>query len=95
MNWKLIVIGLAIAGGINWYLYEREVPHPPGILVPDELIERMTAVSAPWAGKKKDELTKEDKRQLETVLTTLKATMRQIENGSLHGEQNNVVAINA
>ncbi len=34
----------------------------PGILVPDELIERMTAAGAPWAGKKKDELTPEDKR---------------------------------
>jgi 5,10-methylenetetrahydrofolate reductase len=34
----------------------------PGILVPDELIERMTAAGAPWAGKKKDELTPDDKR---------------------------------
>ena len=34
----------------------------PGILVPDELIDRMTAAGAPWASKKKDELTKEDKR---------------------------------
>jgi 5,10-methylenetetrahydrofolate reductase len=34
----------------------------PGLLVPDELIERMTAAGAPWAGKSKDELTKEDKR---------------------------------
>jgi len=34
----------------------------PGILVPDELIKRMTAAGAPWAGKSKDELTKEDKK---------------------------------
>jgi 5,10-methylenetetrahydrofolate reductase len=34
----------------------------PGILVPDELIERMNAAGAPWAGKKKDELTAEDKK---------------------------------
>lgn len=34
----------------------------PGILVPDELIERMTAVGKPWAGKAKDELTREDKQ---------------------------------
>lgn len=34
----------------------------PGILVPDELIERMSAAGKPWAGKKKDELTPEDKR---------------------------------
>ena len=34
----------------------------PGILVPDETLERLTAVGAPWAGKSKDELTKEDKK---------------------------------
>ncbi len=34
----------------------------PGILVPDELISRMAAAGKPWAGKKKDELTREDKR---------------------------------
>ncbi len=34
----------------------------PGILVPDEIIERMTEAGAPWADKNKDELTREDKR---------------------------------
>lgn len=34
----------------------------PGILVPDSIIERMTAAGAPWSGKSKDELTKEDKQ---------------------------------
>jgi methylenetetrahydrofolate reductase (NADPH) len=34
----------------------------PGILVPDALIERMEAAGAPWAGKKKEDLTKEDKK---------------------------------
>ncbi|MCP4426524.1 MAG: methylenetetrahydrofolate reductase, partial [Chloroflexi bacterium] len=34
----------------------------PGILVPNGLIDRMTAVGKPWAGKKRDELTREDKR---------------------------------
>ena len=34
----------------------------PGILVPDELIARMTAAGKPWAGRKPDELTKEDKK---------------------------------
>jgi methylenetetrahydrofolate reductase (NADPH) len=34
----------------------------PGILVPEKLIERMEASGAEWAGKKKDELTKEDKK---------------------------------
>ena len=34
----------------------------PGILVPDEIISRMTAAGARWAGKKKDELTREYKK---------------------------------
>lgn len=34
----------------------------PGLLVPDDLIERMEQAGAEWAGKSKDELTKEDKR---------------------------------
>ena len=34
----------------------------PGILVPDELITRMTAAGKPWSGKKTDELTKEEKK---------------------------------
>ncbi len=34
----------------------------PGILVPDELIQRMTAAGAPWAKIPKDQLTKEDKK---------------------------------
>jgi methylenetetrahydrofolate reductase (NADPH) len=34
----------------------------PGILVSDEIIDRMKKASKPWAGKSKDELTKEDKR---------------------------------
>jgi methylenetetrahydrofolate reductase (NADPH) len=34
----------------------------PGILVPDELVERMEHAGATWAGKKPDELSKEDKK---------------------------------
>jgi methylenetetrahydrofolate reductase (NADPH) len=34
----------------------------PGILVPDEIIARMTAAGKPWADIPKDELTKEDKK---------------------------------
>jgi methylenetetrahydrofolate reductase (NADPH) len=34
----------------------------PGILVSDEIIQRMTAAGKPWAGKSKDELTADDKR---------------------------------
>lgn len=35
----------------------------PGILVPDEIIERMTAAGAPWAGKSSKELSPEEKRE--------------------------------
>jgi 5,10-methylenetetrahydrofolate reductase len=34
----------------------------PGILIPDEMIARMTKAGEPWVGKSKDELTKEDKK---------------------------------
>ena len=34
----------------------------PGLLVPDALIDRMNEAGAPWAGKPKDELTRDDKR---------------------------------
>jgi methylenetetrahydrofolate reductase (NADPH) len=33
----------------------------PGILVPDEIINRMTAAGSPWANIPKDQLTREDK----------------------------------
>jgi methylenetetrahydrofolate reductase (NADPH) len=33
----------------------------PGLLVPDEIIERMTAAGEPWAHIDKKDLTKEDK----------------------------------
>jgi methylenetetrahydrofolate reductase (NADPH) len=33
----------------------------PGLRVPNELIERITEAGAPWLGKNKDEMTKEDK----------------------------------
>jgi methylenetetrahydrofolate reductase (NADPH) len=39
----------------------------PGILIPDELINRMTVAGKPWAGKSKDELTKEDKKARSTA----------------------------
>lgn len=34
----------------------------PGILVPQALIDRLEAAGEPWAGKSKDELTKEEKK---------------------------------
>lgn len=34
----------------------------PGILIPHELIQRMEDAGKPWAGKSKDELTKEEKK---------------------------------
>ena len=40
--------------------YMRE--NVPGMLIPDAIMERMTAAGAPWAGKKKEEMTKEDTR---------------------------------
>jgi len=34
----------------------------PGILIPDELIQRLDEAGKPWAGKSKDELSKEEKK---------------------------------
>jgi len=34
----------------------------PGLLVPDELIDRLAKAGAPWANKSKDEMSKEDKK---------------------------------
>jgi methylenetetrahydrofolate reductase (NADPH) len=34
----------------------------PGLLVPDEIVRRMEAAGAPWAGKKKEEMSKEEVR---------------------------------
>ncbi len=34
----------------------------PGLLVPDGIVKRMEAAGAPWAGKKKEEMTKEETR---------------------------------
>jgi methylenetetrahydrofolate reductase (NADPH) len=42
----------------------------PGLRIPDQLIARMDAAGAPWAGKSKDELTKEDKKARSTAWQT-------------------------
>ena len=42
----------------------------PGLRIPDQLIGRMEAAGAPWAGKSKDELTKEDKKARSTAWQT-------------------------
>jgi methylenetetrahydrofolate reductase (NADPH) len=34
----------------------------PGMLIPDEIMDRMSAAGEPWAGKSKDEMTSEDKK---------------------------------
>ncbi len=34
----------------------------PGLRVPDYIVDRMTAAGKPWAGKKKDEMTKEERK---------------------------------
>ena len=39
----------------------------PGILVPDEIIDRMTAAGKPWVDIPKDQLTKEDKKARSTA----------------------------
>jgi methylenetetrahydrofolate reductase (NADPH) len=59
----------------------------PGLRVPNELIVRLEAAGAPWAGKSKDELTKEDKKarsqawQAEGIQITIELIeqLRQIE----------------
>jgi methylenetetrahydrofolate reductase (NADPH) len=51
-------IGPLKSPGMAKYMKENV----PGILIPDELIQRMTKAGSPWAGKNKDELTKEDKK---------------------------------
>jgi len=35
----------------------------PGILMPDELIQKLELAGKPWAGKSKDELTKDEKKE--------------------------------
>ncbi len=51
-------VGPLKSPGMARYM-KKEVP---GILVPDELVERMEGAGATWAGKKPDELSKEDKK---------------------------------
>jgi len=51
-------VGPLKSPGMAKYMKEQV----PGILVPDQLLKRMEDVGAPWAGKKGEELTKEDKK---------------------------------
>jgi len=51
-------VGPLKSPGMARYMKEKV----PGILVSDEIMTRMKDAGGPWAGKKKDELTKEDKR---------------------------------
>jgi methylenetetrahydrofolate reductase (NADPH) len=76
-------IGPLKSPGMAKYMKENV----PGILIPEQLIERMTQAGAPWAGKSKDELTKEDKKarsdawQAEGILICIELIqqLRQIE----------------
>ena len=44
------MIALAVVGGVNWYLYDREISHPPGILVPE--LPRVSDTERPaWISK--------------------------------------------
>lgn len=56
-------VGPLKSPGMAKYMIENV----PGILIPQELVKRMTAAGAPWAGKSKDELTKEDKKARSTA----------------------------
>jgi 5,10-methylenetetrahydrofolate reductase len=51
-------VGPLKSPGMAKYMKEQV----PGILVPDQVMSRMNSAGAPWAGKNKDELTKEDKK---------------------------------
>jgi 5,10-methylenetetrahydrofolate reductase len=80
-----ILAGIGPLKGPAMAKYMKE--NVPGILIPDELIKRMTDAGAPWAGKSKDELTKEDKKarseawQAEGIRITIELIdqLRQIE----------------
>jgi 5,10-methylenetetrahydrofolate reductase len=52
-------VGPLKSPGMAKYMIENV----PGILIPGEMVKRMNAAGAPWAGKSKDELTKEDKKE--------------------------------
>jgi len=44
--WLLLVAGLL--GGLNWYLHEREVQHPPGALAVGEPTIALGSELSPW-----------------------------------------------
>jgi 5,10-methylenetetrahydrofolate reductase len=56
-------VGPLKSPGMAKYMIENV----PGILIPEDMVKRMTAAGVPWAGKSKDELTKEDKRARSTA----------------------------
>ena len=56
-------VGPLKSPGMAKYMIENV----PGILIPEDMVKRMTAAGAPWAGKSKDELTKEDKKARSTA----------------------------
>jgi hypothetical protein len=48
-GWVLGALLLAsVAGGVRWFLYEREVGHPGGILAPTEPAITLGIDAAPW-----------------------------------------------
>jgi 5,10-methylenetetrahydrofolate reductase len=51
-------VGPLKSPGMAKYMIENV----PGILIPEDMVKRMSQAGAPWAGKSKDELTKEDKK---------------------------------
>jgi 5,10-methylenetetrahydrofolate reductase len=51
-------VGPLKSPGMAKYMIENV----PGILIPEDMVKRMSQAGAPWAGKSKDELTKDDKK---------------------------------
>jgi hypothetical protein len=50
MNWKLLLIVLCLVAGINWFLFEREITHAPGIQVAQDP-QVLPTHRAPWSGE--------------------------------------------
>jgi hypothetical protein len=40
MRWTWLLLAFAFLGGANWWLYERSVPRPPGVLVAAEPLQQ-------------------------------------------------------
>ncbi|MGD8590592.1 MAG: hypothetical protein PVG22_17350 [Chromatiales bacterium] len=50
MNWKLLLLVLCLLAGINWFLFDREIKHAPGIQVAQDP-QVLPTHRAPWSGE--------------------------------------------